>query len=147
MSKKLTYDTYLFGAALMIAVVGGVMIYSASAIITVQKTGSENPYYFMTRQCIWMLAGGALMFLLMHVDPGVLQDRRLIYAILGVVLAGLILVFFQPAINGKHRWIVLPWFQFQPSELAKPAIILFLARFLSRRDERINEIATTLLPV
>lgn len=147
MSKKLTYDTYLFGAAMLIVVVGLVMIYSASAIITAQKAGSENPYYFMTRQCIWLLAGGAMMLVLMHVDLSVLKDRRLIYGILALVLLGLIVALFQPAINGKHRWIILPWFQLQPSEFAKPAIILFLAQFLSRREERINEITTTLLPI
>ncbi|HYM62215.1 MAG TPA: putative lipid II flippase FtsW [Thermoanaerobaculia bacterium] len=147
MSKKLTYDTYLFGAAALIVVIGLVMIYSASAIITAQKAGSENPYYFMTRQCIWLLAGGAMMFVLMHVDLTVLKDRRGIGVVLAAVLLGLIVALFQPAINGKHRWIVLPWFQLQPAEFAKPAIIVFLAQVLSRREERINELTTTLLPV
>ena len=57
MSRKLTYDTWLFGAAMLIVVVGLVMIYSSSAIITAQKVGSDNPYYFMTRQCVWLIAG------------------------------------------------------------------------------------------
>ena len=108
MSRKLTYDTYLFTAAMLIIVVGLVMIYSASAMIVAQKVGDESPYYFLTRQCIWLLAGGAVMLALMHIDPALLRDRRIIVALMLVILAGLIAALFQPAINGKHRWIVFP---------------------------------------
>src|SRR5438874_4217379 len=147
MSRKLTYDTYLFTAAMLIVVVGLVMIYSASAMIVAQKIGAESPYYFLTRQCIWLLAGGAVMFALMHVDPALLRDRRIIGAMMLLVLAALVVALFQPAINGKHRWIVMPHFQIQPSELAKPVLILFLAAFLAKREERINELTATLLPI
>jgi len=144
MSRKLAYDTWLFGAAMLIVVIGLVMIYSASAIITLQKSGAENPYYFMTRQCVWLIGGGAVMLLLMHLEPSILQDKRIIYGSLGAVFLGLVVALFQPSINGKHRWIVLPFFQVQPSEFAKPVIILFLAWYLARREERINELSVML---
>ncbi len=147
MSRKLSYDSYLFGAAMLIIVIGLVMIYSASAMITTQKVGAESPYYFLTRQCLWLLAGGAVMLTLMHVDTSRLRDRRVIAALMIGVLAALILVMFQPAINGRHRWIVFPMFQVQPSEFAKPVLILFLAAFLAQREERINEVTATLLPL
>jgi cell division protein FtsW len=146
-SRKLTYDSYLFGSAMLIVVVGLVMIYSASAIITVQKVGSENPYYFVTRQCIWLLLGGLVMFALMHVDITRLKDQRVIHLFMGGVLIALVAVLFQAPINGTHRWIVLPVMQLQPSEFAKPAIILFLASFLARREDRINDLTATLLPL
>jgi cell division protein FtsW len=123
------------------------MIYSASAMIVAQKVGDESPYYFLTRQCIWLLAGGAVMLALMHLDPALLRDRRVIAALMIIVFASLIAALFQPAINGKHRWIVMPHFQIQPSEFAKPVLILFLATFLARREERINELTSTLLPL
>ena len=148
MSRKLTYDTWLFGAAMLIVVIGLVMIYSASAIITTQKVGSDNPYYFITRQCIWLIAGSALMLMLMHVDLARLRDRRVIYAAMDArVLAALIVVLFQSPINGTHRWIVLPWFNVQPSEFAKPVLVLFCRVFLARREERVNELMSTLLPL
>ena len=131
----------------LIIVVGMVMIYSASAMIVAQKIGAESPYYFLTRQCIWLLGGGAVMLALMHLDPALLRDRRIIVALMALVLAGLVIALFQPAINDKHRWIVLPHFQLQPSEFAKPVLILFLAAFLARREERINELTATLLPM
>ena len=148
MSRKLTYDTYLFGAAMLIVVVGMVMIYSASAIITMQKVGSDNPYYFITRQLVWLVAGSAGMVTLMHVDAAKLRDRRIIYGIVAAVLVALVIALFQTPINGTHRWIVvLHRFQLQPSEFAKPALVLFLASYLARKEERINELTSTLLPL
>ncbi|HEY3056198.1 MAG TPA: putative lipid II flippase FtsW [Thermoanaerobaculia bacterium] len=147
MSRKLTYDTWLFGAAILIVVLGIVMIYSASAMIAMQRFGAENPYHFMTRQLVWLFAGGAMMLLLMHIDITLLQDRRVLYAILTIVGLALIVALFQSPINGTHRWIVLPWFNLQPSEFAKPILILFVAGFLARREDRINEVTTTVLPI
>src|SRR5438128_6508171 len=147
MSRKLTYDTWLFAAALLLVVMGLVMIYSASAIITAQKTGSENPYYFITRQCVWLLAGSALMLIVMHLDLARLRDRRVIYLLMLGVIAALIAALLAPAINGTHRWVALPHIRFQPSEFAKPIVVLFLASFLARREKRINEVTTTLLPM
>ncbi len=147
MSRKLAYDTWLFAAAILLVVIGLVMIYSASAIITAQKIGSDNPYYFITRQCIWLIAGAGLMLSLMHVDLAYVRDRRVIYALMLFVFAALVAVLFQPAINGTHRWIAIPHLRLQPSEFAKPVIVLFLASFVSRREARINELTTTLLPL
>jgi cell division protein FtsW len=148
MSRKLSYDTWLFASAMLIVVIGLVMIYSASAIIAAQKIGADNPYYFVTRQCVWVLGGGIVMLLLMHVNVARLRDPRILAALLALVLLGLVIALFQPAINGKHRWIVLPHlFQIQPSELAKPVLILFTAWFIARREERVNELTSTLLPL
>ncbi len=147
MSRKLTYDSWLFGAAMLLVVVGVVMIYSASAIVAMQLFGSENPYHFMTRQLVWLIAGGAMMLLLMHIDVTLLRDRRVLYAALTGVALALVIALFQSPINGTHRWIALPWFNLQPSEFAKPVLVLFAASFLARREERINELTTTLLPL
>jgi cell division protein FtsW len=147
MSRKLTYDTWLFGAAMLIVVVGVVMIYSASAIIATQRFGAPSPYHFMTRQLVWLGAGAVAMLVMMHVDTSLLRDRRLIYlALIGVVVA-LTAALFQSPINGTHRWIVTPWFHVQPSEFAKPVLVLFVASYLARREERINELTSTLLPL
>lgn len=147
MSRKLTYDRYLFGAAVLIIVIGLVMIYSASAMIAQQKVGHDNPWYFLSRQFIWLIAGAVLMLALMHVDLNKLKDTRAIYALLVSLCAALVFVLFQPPINGTHRWLVFPHFQIQPSEFAKPVVILFLASFLARKDDRIDDLSTTLLPI
>lgn len=147
MSRKLTYDRYLFGAAILIMIVGLAMIYSASAIIAMQKTKGANPYFFLVKQCVFLVAGSVVMLALMHLDLRRLRDPRVVYSLLGAVAASLVFVLFEPAINGTHRWFVFPYFQFQPSELAKPAIILFFASYLAQREDRINELSGTLLPL
>ncbi|HEY0372704.1 MAG TPA: putative lipid II flippase FtsW [Thermoanaerobaculia bacterium] len=146
MSRKLSFDMWLFTVVTLIVVVGMVMIYSASAMIATQRFG-HGPYYFLTRQLFFLAAGSAFVMFLMHVNPAFLQDRRVQYGALAVVAMGLVLALFQSPINGTHRWIVLPWFNLQPSEFAKPAMIVFLASYLARREERINELTGTLLPV
>jgi cell division protein FtsW len=146
MSRKLAFDTWLFSVAMLIVLLGMVMIYSASAMIATQRFG-HGPYYFLIRQGVFLGAGALLMMFLMHVNPALLQDKRVLHGALVLVGFGLIVALFQSPINGTHRWIDLPWFNLQPSELAKPAMILFLASFLARREDRINDVTTTLLPV
>jgi len=147
MSRTLTYDRYIFGTMVLILVIGLVMIYSASAMITVQKVGNENPYFFLLRQCLWLMAGSGLMLILMNIDLNRLRDQRVIYLLLGAICTALVLVLFQAPVNGTHRWFLLPYFQFQPSELAKPVVVLFVAAYLAQREARINELSSTLIPL
>jgi len=79
MSKKLTYDTWLFGAAMLLVVVGLVMIFSASAIIATQKFGADTPYLFLMRQLVFLFGGGAFRrrVFINDVDLHVLQQRRI----------------------------------------------------------------------
>lgn len=146
MSKKLSYDMVLFSTSTLIVVVGLVMIFSASAMIATQRFG-HGPYYFLTKQVVFLIAGSMLMLFLMHLNPALLQSRRVIYGGLAIVALGLIVALFQSPINGAHRWVQFPWFQLQPSEFAKPVVIVFLASFLARHEERINDLTTTLLPL
>jgi cell division protein FtsW len=131
---------------MLIVVVGLVMIYSASAIMATQRFETD-PYHFMMRQAIWLLAGATVMVGLMHLDPSLLRHKRVVYGAMALVALGLVIALFQSPINGTHRWVQFPWFQLQPSEFAKPAMVVFLAFFLSRREERINDLTSTLLPL
>jgi cell division protein FtsW len=83
----------------------------------------------------------------MHLDLARLRDRRVIYSLMVLVLVALVAALFAPSINGTHRWVALTHMRFQPSEFAKITVVLFLASFLSRREERINEMVSTLLPM
>lgn len=147
MSRRMSYDKALFAVAILVAILGLVMIYSASAIIATQKIGAGNAYYFVARQGLFLLAGGVLMFAAMHLDLERLKDWKLIYGLLALVCTSLVLVLFQRPINGTHRWFSFGPFNLQPSELAKPILILFLAFYLSKREERINDLTGGLLPL
>ena len=145
MSRRLSYDKVLFAAAILIVVVGLVMIYSASAIIATQKGGSA--YTYVVRQALFLIAGTLLMLVAMQANVTLLRDWRIAYAMLALLCLALVLVLFQPPINSTHRWFTFGPIHLQPSEFAKPALVLFLAFYLSRRENRINDISTGLLPI
>lgn len=147
MSRRLTWDRYLFASASLIVIVGLVMIYSASAIIAQQKFEEASPYYFLARQLVFLVIGAVAMLLAMHVDMQRLRDSRVIALLAAITILTLVAVLFQAPVNGTHRWFVLPWFHIQPSELAKPVVVIGVAWFLSRREGRINEFSSTLVPL
>jgi cell division protein FtsW len=147
MSRRMSHDKTLFGAAILIVVVGLVMIYSASAIIATQKSASGSAYYFVLRQLLFLGAGIALMIGVMHVDVRRLADWRVAYGLVALLCIGLVMVLFQPPINSTHRWFTFGSIHLQPSEFAKPLMVLFLAFYLARREERVNDLASGLLPL
>src|SRR3569833_2380486 len=128
MAKRVSVDKWLFGSTLLLVFVGLIMVFSASAVMAGERFGS--PYLFLVRQLIWAVAGVAGMVACMNIDYRKWKNQTLVYTLIGVTLALLIAVFFLDRSHNTHRWIKFGAFSFQPSELAKPAIILFLAIWL-----------------
>jgi cell division protein FtsW len=86
------------------------------------------------RQAGWALAGVLAMLALMQVDYNLYKSPRFIYPALCVTTLLLVLVFFIPGSHNVHRWVRFgSHFTFQPSEIAKPVLVLFLAWFLHTR--------------
>src|SRR5439155_8094503 len=110
-----------------------------------EKIGDPN--YFSFRQLIFAAIGLALMFVVMKVDYHAYRNPAVVFSTLAAVIALLVVVFFLPATANTHRWIQLPGFSVQPSELAKLALIFFLAYFLEKRKGKVNDLAFTLVPV
>lgn len=144
MAKRVSVDRWLFGVTLMLVFAGLVMVFSASAIIAKEKFGSEAA--FLLRQSIYAAIGLAAMFGFMHLDYRKLNRPALVFTTLGVTSLFLALVFLLDRSHNTHRWIKLGILSFQPSELAKPAIILFMAHFLESRLRSITDLRHTLLP-
>ena len=144
MAKRVSVDKWLFGVTLLLVLIGLVMVFSASAVIAKDKFGS--PYHFMFRQTLWAFAGVLAMFIMIQVDYKKLQHPAIVYSLFAITTLLLVLVLFLDRSHNTHRWIKLGAFSFQPSELAKPAIILYLAHFLSTRVKQIDDWRRTLLP-
>ena len=145
MAKKLKPDRILFFVTLVLVGFGVAMVFSSSAIVAKEKIGDPN--YFSLRQIIFAAIGLALMFVVMKVDYHAYRHPAVVFSALAVVVALLVVVFFLPATAHTHRWIQLPGFSVQPSELAKLALIFFLAYFLEKRKGRVNDLGFTLIPV
>jgi cell division protein FtsW len=82
----------------------------------------------------------------MKLDYHKLNRQSLVYATLGFTSLFLVAVFLLDRSHNTHRWIKFGFFSFQPSELAKPAIILFMAHFLESRLRSITDLRHTILP-
>src|SRR5262247_2799542 len=145
MPKKVTPDMWLFGVAVVLLSAGVVMVYSASAIVAADRF--HDPYFFLKKQLFWALLGSIAMLVAVRVDYRRLER----YAQPALIVAGVLLLLvlippFGQAINGTRRWIRLGPVSFQPAELAKLALVIYLAAFVARRSEDTQDVRRTLVP-
>ena len=144
MAKRVSVDRWLFIVTLVLVFVGLVMVFSASAVMAKERYGSG--YYFLLKQLGWAVAGLIAMIVGMRVDFRRFKHPAVVFSVLGVTTLLLISVFFLDRSHNTHRWIHLGGFSLQPSELAKPALILFMAYFLESRIKSMDDLRNTLLP-
>lgn len=144
MAKRISSDRWLFAATLLLVFTGLVMIFSASAVMASERFGSA--YNFLLRQLAFALVGLAAMVAAMRIDYRRYKHPAVVYTLLAITMALLVAVLFLDKTNNTHRWFRLGAFSFQPAELAKPAIVLYLAYFLETRIKAMDDWRSTLLP-
>jgi cell division protein FtsW len=144
MAKRISLDRWLFTVTLMLVFAGLVMVFSASAVMAKERFGS--PYTFLIKQASWAVAGMLVMLAGMRIDYRRYKHPAVVFSLVGITTLMLISVFFLDRAHHTHRWIHWSIFSFQPSELAKPALILFLAYFLETRTKSMDDWRNTLLP-
>lgn len=149
MARKLKSDKWLFGAAFFLVCVSVVMVYSALAGRALDDTSMQ----VMARQGTWVLLGALLMVVVMRVDYRVWQHPTVITTALGGVFVALLLLAVLKMVGAGHsvkgavRWLGVGSIGIQPSEFAKLVVVLFVARLLSERMDRINDLRSVLAPV
>jgi cell division protein FtsW len=141
----LRYDVVLLGAVLLLLMLGVVMVYSASAVYAGARLG--DGLWFFKRQAGAAAAGVAVVLLVMRVG----YRRFELLAVPLVILSLALLVFLQfpglgHAAGGARRWMKLGSLIFQPSEIAKISLVLWLARSLAKKQERIRLFSVGFLP-
>ena len=145
MARKLKSDKWLFIATLALVCTSIVMVYSATAIVQAER--GQYQYAYLLKQGSFALVGLALVLVIMRIDYRTYRQPVVIWTVLGVVAVALVVVLFGREVKGARRWLDLGPIGLQPSELAKIAIIMFIAAILERRMDRINEPAYSLLPI
>ncbi|HXH24807.1 MAG TPA: putative lipid II flippase FtsW, partial [Vicinamibacterales bacterium] len=143
--RKLKSDKMLFTATLLLVCASIVMVYSASAVVALERF--DSPYLFLTKQALWTALGFAVLAIAMHIDYRTYRQDAFVWALLGIVAVLLVGVFFSAPVNGTRRWLNIGPLGIQPSELAKIAAVLFTALVLERRLHRINELSYSLAPI
>jgi cell division protein FtsW len=145
MAKRVGVDKWLFFTTLVLVVTGLVMVFSTSAVVGQERYHSA--YTFVATQGIWALLGVLALLVLMQIDVGRYNSPRFVYPIVCITTLLLVLVFLIPGSHHTHRWIRFgDFFTFQPSEIAKPVLVIFLAWFLHNRLDAMRDWRRTLLP-
>lgn len=134
MAQRLKTDWILFITIVVTVFFGAVMLYSASSVMAQLKFGSS--WHFFERQMAWMAVALVAMMLLKRTHYRNLQNPTVAFAAIGVTIILLFAVYFID--SSHHRWLRLGSVGIQPSELAKPALIVFLAFFVTLRARAIN---------
>ena len=133
----LRFDPVLVAAVCGLVLFGIIMVYSASSYNAEVNYGNE--YYYMYKQIIGAILGFSAMFVLSVIDYHILIKFR--YIILGISYVLLVLVFI-PGIGvenyGAKRWINLPFFTIQASEIAKFGFIVFSAAYMAKNYKKMN---------
>src|SRR5215468_282901 len=144
MAKRVSVDRWLFTVTMLLVFIGLVMVFSASAVMAKERFGS--PYTFVLKQFFWAVAGIIAMLVAMKIDYRRYKHPGVVFSLLAVTTLLLLGVFLLDRTHHTHRWIRFSGFSFEPSELAKPALILFLAFFLEGRSKTMEDWKNTLLP-
>jgi len=141
-SKMGEADFVLFTVIMILLSIGIIMVYSASAWTSGIQKGDDM--YYLKRQLIWAILGIIAMIFTMGIDYHKLKKITGLIMIITIPL--LFAVFAFEPVNGARRWIQLGFASIQPSEIAKYAVVLLLAKSMDEKGERIQSLIYGVIP-
>jgi len=142
---KRKFDPIILIATVTLICIGIVMIYSSSAIIAMERY--NDPYFFLKRQAIWVAMGCIAMALILRLDYSTIRMFTYPAIVITVVLLVLLMIpQFSREIGGARRWLHIGPINFQPSELAKFTLILYIAHSLVKNDDKLRDFTFGYLP-
>jgi len=140
------YDWWILLSVVGLLGVGAISVMSSSSVVSFKYTGDS--YYFFKRHLLWILIGFIAMVYASTIDyHRILKHSRVIFLLTLVLLVMVFLPRIGRSVMGAHRWIHLGIFSFQPSELSKLALILYLVDFVGRKKEKLSSLRDGVLPM
>ena len=139
------YDYVILIPVLLLIGLGFVVVYSASSHLAEHRLGDS--YFYLKRQMLFCITGLCLMLVARHI-PCTLYSK-LVYPLILISLLLLILLFvpgFGYNVGGASRWLRWRQFSFQPSELAKFTLALYMAYSMSKKGSNMESFSRGLLP-
>jgi cell division protein FtsW len=136
----------LFFLGLILSLFGLIMIYSASAVLGMQKSG--DALFYVKKQALFLGLGWALYFLVAQFDVSKLCRFRLMFLVMGLLLLVAVMIpGLGQAAGGAQRWLSLGFLTIQPSELVRLLLVFYLAGTLSFRQDRLHSFNRGFLPL
>jgi len=134
-SKEKPFDFVLFITVLILLAMGIVMVLSASSPSALAESG--NSYSYVTRQAIFAVIGIAIMLIISKIDYKIYSKFANI-AYIGSIIILAVVPIIGSASKGATRWLDLGFIRFQPSEIAKIALIIFYATWLTKNKDNLK---------
>ena len=144
MEKNFSSDRVLFVVTISLVFLGLLMVYSSSAAVAADRYGSSTAFFW--RQLAGAALGFAAMLLLMRVDYHVLRHPAVLFPGIFLALALLAAALLAAPHQQTHRWLRWGSLSFQPSEFAKLMLVIFLAYWLEKRGEQVQDFFRTVFP-
>jgi cell division protein FtsW len=146
-NKQLRADMqFLLGIIIVIIIVGSLFIYASSSVYALESFGSAS--YFVNKQLIGIALGFAGLVVAALIPFNLIKKATPLFFVSSLALTALSLIpQFASRIHGSSRWVRLLGFSFQPSELLKVGLLLYLAYFLEKKLNKQESIVTTFLPL
>ncbi|TAM38814.1 putative lipid II flippase FtsW, partial [bacterium] len=135
----------LFTISVVLVCIGIVMIYSSSSIYAWERY--QDSFYFLKRHLFFLVGGLLLTFLAMVIDYRLF--RKYARPMLWIAFFLLVLVLIPGVgreISGARRWFRLKFISFQPAEFANLALIIYIADFISRKQDKIKSLLQGFIP-
>ena len=137
-------DFWLMLIVMILVIFGLIMVFSASYYYSISQAGTA--YSYLLRHGLWVILGTAAMIAGASLDYRIYRKCAVpVLIIIGIML--LLVPFIGTTVNGATRWLSIGPITIMPGELAKPAVILFTAWFLSEKPDRIKSITRGILPL
>ncbi|WHZ23235.1 MAG: peptidoglycan glycosyltransferase FtsW [Nitrospira sp.] len=143
--KRVPVDPALLAVTLILALVGLVMVFSASAVVAGNRF--HDPWYFLKRQLAWLGAGLLVMHVVSRIDYVIWRKLAIPLLLLTTVLLVLVLVpSLGSAAKGARRWLHVGPINIQPAELTKFVAVMYVASYVSKKQDHLTQFARGLLP-
>ena len=140
--KKKAFDYGLLLVVMILIVVGLVVLYSTSSYNG--RVKFQDEFYYLKKQVFATTLGILCMYIVARIDYHVWQKYAVFLYVVSLILS-LAVLFFGDEYNGSKRWLSFGPLSFQPSEFAKLAVILFLAKLIVQCDKKMKKMKTLLL--
>lgn len=145
--KRVALDHLILIITLTLALVGLVMVFSASAVVAGENKRLHDSWYFLKRQLAWLTFGLVLLHVVSRIDY--VWWKRLALPLLGFITALLVLVLIPSvgvAAKGARRWLHLGPISIQPVEMVKLIAVIYLAAYLAKKEDRLQSFGEGVLP-
>ncbi len=142
---KQSFDKIILVDVIFLLAAGIVMVYAASAYTAMVRF--HDPFYFLKKEIVFFFAGVGAMFVTANLNYVYL--RWIIIPLLALSLFLMVLVLipgFGVEVGGARRWLRFAGFSFQPSELTKIALIIYIAHSLMRKQEKLSDFVYGFVP-